>query len=109
MAELAFVRDDAAEFGRCHTFERRALLLRPSRDRRARLAQSLAQEELVEEDFRLPRFEARVVEDVVDDGEQMLLTAADALEVAPVLLAEAATDPEQEQVGISGDGVQWRR
>src|SRR5579885_570233 len=88
LPELALVRDDAAEFGRGRAVERRALLLREARDRRARLSQGLAQRELVQEDFGLPGFEPREVNELVEARLKLKARRLDDLAETPLRVGQ---------------------
>ena len=52
--------------------------------------------------------DARVVEDVVDEAEQVALRAADAFEVCLLLGGDVTAHADEQQVHITGDGVERR-
>ena len=56
----------------------------------------------------LSRLDPAVVEQVTDDAEEVQLAAANAREVALLLLRDRATDPHLEQLGVATNGIQGR-
>src|SRR5215212_5368612 len=93
LTQLPLVGDDADDRRVGHAFELHVLLLRQARDGRAGLAQSLAQTELVQEQLRLPRFQTREVNELIQtrlklEARRLNLPAEAPLRLGQVLLVE---------------------
>ena len=54
------------------------------------------------------RFDPTEVQDVVDDAEQVLLAAADALEVLSLLVRDLAANASEEKIGVAANRIERR-
>ena len=108
----------------CRAFSGSARIARSGRAAPVRVAQPLrvhlrpdhlldaleqrADPDILESVLHLPRIELGEVEDVVDQAEQVLAAAADALEVRALALRQGAADAHEQQVGVARDRIERR-